>query len=553
MSPASALADYLLNAVWQVPLFLGAAHLLAPQVRRLGPLAEHRLWAATLLAECVLPGCPATGVAPAMSAALRHATAWCAGLFGGVPAVSSVTVAVSGARPVGHSAAAVWAAEAAVVVYAAVLAVLALRFVRQLQRLRALRQEAEPVELPAEDARFVRRACAALGIGAEVEVAASTAASTPLTFGLRRPVLLLPRGFAAQVSRPQMHAALAHELAHVARRDAAKHLLYRVVAMPIAFHPAALLTMGRLMNTREQICDRLAAELLDGPRLYARTLLELSSLLSLARPAPLHAVGIFDGQHLERRIVMLQRPISVVSRTRRLFSIACTGVAGFAVCSSAVALHRDAGVAAEVRPATGGQTTRVPAGVMAAQVVHRVQPVYPAEAKQAKISGAVLLNAVIGKTGAIDDLSVISGPEELRQSALDAVRQWVYQPYLVNGEPTQVQTTITVRYSFGESNEPPVPQGAAEHAAASEAPKLLSQVLPVYPAAARRAKVGGEVVVGMKVGTDGRVSDVAALSGPEELRAAATDAAKGYVFAPAVRNGQPVPVDLQVAIRFQVF
>jgi protein TonB len=74
---------------------------------------------------------------------------------------------------------------------------------------------------------------------------------------------------------------------------------------------------------------------------------------------------------------------------------------------------------------------------------------YPPLAKQARISGSVLLHAIIEKDGSVIQLEVISGHPLLVQAALDAVRQWRYQPTLLNGEPVQVDTTVTVVFSLG--------------------------------------------------------------------------------------------------------
>ena len=73
-------------------------------------------------------------------------------------------------------------------------------------------------------------------------------------------------------------------------------------------------------------------------------------------------------------------------------------------------------------------------------------PVYPKEAKAAGVSGAVTLHVIIGKDGKIQQLNVISGPEILRQASLDAVRTWIYRPYLLNGQPAEKDTTITVNF-----------------------------------------------------------------------------------------------------------
>lgn len=92
---------------------------------------------------------------------------------------------------------------------------------------------------------------------------------------------------------------------------------------------------------------------------------------------------------------------------------------------------------------------RVSSGVIAGLAISQPHPIYPPIAKAAHVSGAVVLHAVISKGGTVENLQVVSGPEMLRASALDAVRNWRYKPYLLNGEPTEVDTTITVNFNFG--------------------------------------------------------------------------------------------------------
>ena len=92
---------------------------------------------------------------------------------------------------------------------------------------------------------------------------------------------------------------------------------------------------------------------------------------------------------------------------------------------------------------------RVSAAVMAGQRLSGEQPVYPPDAKASHIEGVVILHAVIGTDGAIDSLQLVSGPEQLTKAAWNAVKTWVYKPYLLNGVPTAVDTTITVTFSFG--------------------------------------------------------------------------------------------------------
>ena len=93
---------------------------------------------------------------------------------------------------------------------------------------------------------------------------------------------------------------------------------------------------------------------------------------------------------------------------------------------------------------------RVPvsAGVTAGLLIRKVQPNYPPLAKQARISGSVVLQAVIGKDGTIQNLRAVSGHPMLIQSAIDAVRQWKYKPYFLNGEPVEVDTQVTVNFTL---------------------------------------------------------------------------------------------------------
>jgi protein TonB len=87
-------------------------------------------------------------------------------------------------------------------------------------------------------------------------------------------------------------------------------------------------------------------------------------------------------------------------------------------------------------------------GVTTGLLIRKVQPAYPPLAKQARISGAVVLQAVIGKDGTIQNLRAVSGHPMLIQSAIDAVRQWKYKPYFLNGEPVEVDTQVTVNFTL---------------------------------------------------------------------------------------------------------
>jgi periplasmic protein TonB len=106
--------------------------------------------------------------------------------------------------------------------------------------------------------------------------------------------------------------------------------------------------------------------------------------------------------------------------------------------------------APQPKPAAGtaAKPVRVSDGVQAAKLIHQTQPLYPALARQVRVSGTVKIEATIGRDGAIRNLQFVSGHALLAQAAMDAVRQWRYQPTLLSGEPVEVVTQIAVHFTL---------------------------------------------------------------------------------------------------------
>jgi protein TonB len=108
------------------------------------------------------------------------------------------------------------------------------------------------------------------------------------------------------------------------------------------------------------------------------------------------------------------------------------------------------GPALRLRPKPAApQRIKQGGNVTAASIITQTRPLYPALARQARIQGNVVLHAIIDKDGKVAQLEVISGHPLLVQSALDAVKQWRYKPTLLNGDPVEVDTTITVTFTMG--------------------------------------------------------------------------------------------------------
>jgi TonB family protein len=439
------LLSYLVNAVWQVPLIFAAAWMAAWMVRRCGPAVQHRVWVSAVMLEALLPGCT-----------VQH-WRWLQGLlWHGRPAdVASrgqVTVVMGPGTGLAslHLPAGLltWIAAG----YVTVTIYSAARLGWRCFRTGELRREAMPAAMTIEAARCWDQCCEAFQVR-DSEMRVSAAIAGPVTLGVWDRLVVMPVMMLETLSGEDLHTAMAHEFAHMQRRDFGKHLLYEALCVTIWFHPMYWLTREQLIETREETCDAMAAEVVAGRERYARSLLRLAALFVEGRSlSATHAIGIFDANQFERRLVKLMRHDVRTSGLRRLALIAGCGVLGLGTCVSALALRTELTVAGGGGVETTGRapdgTLKVPANVMASQVISKVVPVYPAEAKQAGIEGAVVLHAVIGTNGTVENLTVVSGPEELQHSALDAVSQWLYKPYLLNGDPVEVETTITVNYSL---------------------------------------------------------------------------------------------------------
>ena len=102
-----------------------------------------------------------------------------------------------------------------------------------------------------------------------------------------------------------------------------------------------------------------------------------------------------------------------------------------------------------VAPTRPAKPLNVSGGVLAGMLLTPIRPIYPAIARATHIDGTVIVEAVISRNGAIESLHVISGPALLRQAALEAIQPARYRPYRLNGEPVDVQTTITVNFRLG--------------------------------------------------------------------------------------------------------
>jgi TonB family protein len=461
MTTQSWILSYLLNSLWQAPLLFAAGWLAARALKPLGPAAEHRLWVSVLLAQTLLPV-----VSTLPSALFSNLFARFGALLAwliNTPRPANPQISVIMGAGAGLTALPISPAlfGAIAIAYSAIALYFAARFLWRCRHLQTLRRNSTPIALSGEAASFWDQCLERFAIG-NVAIASAPHIRGPVTIGLARRLLLLPAAMVSELAGADLRTVIAHEFAHMQRNDFLKNLIYELLALPLSYHPALWLTRDRIMETREVVCDQIAAPIstslladsIDARKEYARSLLRLASLVVTPMPARTpHAIGIFDANAFERRLVKLTRQPIQIRAPRRFVLVAACAALGIATCASALALRLSVSAAAAANDKNASHAPNsltVSPTEMAANVLTKVPPKYPEEAKKERIQGAVLLNAVIGKDGNVEELTVSSGPKELQQSALDAVRQWTYKPYLLNGDPIEVKTTISVMYTLAK-------------------------------------------------------------------------------------------------------
>jgi len=106
----------------------------------------------------------------------------------------------------------------------------------------------------------------------------------------------------------------------------------------------------------------------------------------------------------------------------------------------------ESGLKAQQTASAEKPQAQVSAEVMEKLLIHRVEPAYPAEARQAKLEGTIALDVVVGRDGSVVSMHPLNGPDVLARAAMDALRWWKFEPYRVNGEPAVVETTVAVEF-----------------------------------------------------------------------------------------------------------
>ena len=505
------------------------------------------------------------------------------------PAVANATVAVTSATssatsPLVMSSAVSWGTIALAVVATGIVFRLAWLAVGGI-RLRRLRRAASLSQTAIVDSDLQ----SALGTRADIRY--STALQQPVTWGIRRPLVLLPEGLRNQPADIQ-RAVIGHELLHVKRHDWASLMIEEIAVCLFWFHPASWWLASRIQCAREEVVDELAIQLTGRRRTYVEALLAFADSTSVVPTA-----AFARRRHLVRRIALvtkedLMSSRRIVATCAAMMLIVGTGcwlsVAAFPLraISQGITIDQTTPGPLELKAHTPTPENPIP------RRVHYEAPALPdsvgfahgaieirvtlddvGRVAEARLAGLAFKSegVTIGMSGSLEisevDLrargarALIGGRTETPEAAarlqdtllagvdaaIASVRQWRYDP------PFEAPLTFKVQVPFGAPImvfQPASVNGALHVGGNIKPPTKIKDVRPVYPPLAREAGVTGVVILEVRIATDGSVEEAHVLKSIPLLDEAALDAVKQWQFVPTLLNGTPTPIIMTVTINF---
>ena len=440
-------ASYAMNALWETALIAASAWLAARFLRRLGPRAEHVVWAAALVLSVLTPAVPGFCRVVEWTLASQTADGRAATVFLG--GEGSVMV---------HTGALVlplfWAWLLAGV-YAATFVCFAARLALRMRAAAKMLRGAYPAALTEEQDGIWRRCEQAFSLKG-ARILACAGAPGPAALGLRRPILLLPSHFASGCPPQDFLAAVAHECAHLKRRDFRKNLLYEAASLLAAFHPLVGLIKARIAQTREMICDGMVTDGQVNAGDYARSLLRLAAMVAAGSQASAScAVGIFDGGVLEERMMRIrmknQRAGAVLRYGLGISAAVLLFLTVVGSAAMAVPVTPQAAAENKTQPGAYGHVYKVGNGVSAPVVLKMVLAHYPDAVLKEKtpINGKVLLGLVVDAEGMPQDVHVVrSFRADFDTQAIKAAKGYGFKPAMRRGKAVAASITMEVNFEW---------------------------------------------------------------------------------------------------------
>ena len=188
------------------------------------------------------------------------------------------------------------------------------------------------------------------------------------------------------------------------------------------------------------------------------------------------------------------------------------------------------------------------------KLLKMVEPVYPEEARKSRVSGVVILGARTDEEGRVASVMIYKSKAPiLNKPAIDAVRQWKYEPLIIKGKPEPALLTVTVRFVLKGKDTSDFEKGAVVVGGEIKSPKLLKKVDPVYPEELKEEGIQGVVVLKCRTDKEGNVEAVKVLKSENSmLNKPAVDAVKQWKYEPMYIKGKPHGVVFTVTMKFKL-
>ena len=548
-------------------LVLLAAWVVVPRLRHRSAAERHLLWLLALCVAAALP--PLSLVVPAWRPewAARIAQSWPVTLdgldgwaFQGGP---DVVVRATGVESVAW-AWTDWLALSWALGSLGVLLLLAAEGVK----LARLLSSAEPITDP-RCAGISRAVSHRLGLARAPLLLCSAQALMPMTWGSRRPRVLLP-GSSVDWSDERLEAVLAHEFAHIRRRDWLAHMIAQAVCAAYWFHPLCWAAQRAICREGEQAADDDALRLGLDAGDYAAHLVEIVRSSRVRVPAPTMAMA--RASHLEKRVqALLDRSLN-----RRAVSSAMTRTAaavGIAVAVPLAAVAPAGAVDVDVRtldlaalmptsaplaiepPPPAVRRVRVSSASLDADVApaiaeYTTPPLYSDRARQRGVEGVITIGVRVGADGRLTRLRVVKGlGDGLDQNALVALRQWRFLPGTREGRPVAMDVEVDVEFNLqSQAVNELIANDMATLVGPGVAPPRVVRTGDRLPAGEARGTVILDVVL-LEDGSPRIVRILQSLS--PEADESAVSHFEQWRFSPATKNGVPVKVRMNAEVRFR--
>ncbi len=188
------------------------------------------------------------------------------------------------------------------------------------------------------------------------------------------------------------------------------------------------------------------------------------------------------------------------------------------------------------------------------RLIKKVKPRYPEAAQKAGIQGKVILEAVTDVYGRVADIAKVEGHPLLNEAAVEALKQWVYEPFIIKGIPQAVKFTVIVYFNLNADRDKKEGEEKAESEpvkpSADQKPKLIKKIDPVYPEKARKAKIEGRVIIEAVADLKGDVAKITKVTGHPVLVEAALEAVKQWKYKPYIVDGKAKSFTFTVTLNF---